>query len=72
MRFEPLPRGVIQPAPRIEAVVVDKRTHIIPAAHELLDEVGTDEPVGAGDQDFHYFSLFVFIVRTSAETKHEP
>ncbi len=41
----------VEPAPRAERVVLDQGTHAVALAHQRLDEVGADEPVGSGDGD---------------------
>jgi hypothetical protein len=40
-----------EPAPVVEGVVLGQGTHLAALPHEALDQMGADEPVGAGDKD---------------------
>ena len=44
--------AVVQPTPGVEGVVEDEGLDVVARAYEGFGEVGTDETVGAGDEDF--------------------
>ena len=50
---EPLPGRVgqrVEPAPRVERVVVDEGPHVAAGVEQRLGQVAADEAIGPGDQ----------------------
>jgi hypothetical protein len=52
-----LARQRVEPAPAVEGVVVDESADIASAIEERLDQVASDEAIGAGHQHFPTFEL---------------
>lgn len=54
--------AVVEPAPGIEGVVEHESLDLVAGAHQGLGEVGADEAVGAGDENFiaHWYRLYPF------------